>query len=74
MKQFVSSLSLRWNPRSAVAGKNFVPGNGELVPDVLRLRAKEKHIVPDAAQCLANLARVQGGSSPGKPRELSNVP
>lgn len=31
-------------------------------------------LAPDAAQSLANLAGVQGGSSPGKPTDLSNVP
>lgn len=29
-------------PRSAVAGGNLVPGNGELSPDILRLCAKER--------------------------------
>lgn len=34
------------NPRSAVAGENLVPGNGELAPDVMRLCAEEKCTCP----------------------------
>lgn len=60
MKQFVSSLSLERNTRSAVADGNLVPGNGDLAPDALRLYAKEKCTCPSCSPVPCKFSRSAG--------------